>query len=93
MNVILDEDKELLHPIGLGRNPTIVFTPHQIEHMKLKLNTKVTTGCVSGLIVGAGLEVRPCNHMVKSPNQIYCKLQLSDYSNEIWVLLDDLMFY
>ena len=93
MNVIIDEDKDLLHPIGLGRNPTIVFTPFQIEHIKLKLNTKVMVGCVSGLIVGAGLEVQPSNQIVQPSNQIYCKLQLSDYSNEIWVLLDDLMFY
>jgi hypothetical protein len=91
MNVILDEDKEQLHPIGLGRNPTIVFTPCQIEHIKLKLNTKVTVGCISGLTVGAGLEVRPSNQIIQPSNQIYCKLRLSDNSNEIWVLLDDLM--
>lgn len=88
------EDDEAFHPIGLGRNPTIVFTPHQIQQSGLKLYTKVTVGCISGIIIGVGLELQPSSHrLVPSSNQIYCKLLLCYNSNERWVLLDDLMLF
>lgn len=62
--VIPYEDDEAFHPIGLGRNPTIVFTPHQIQQSGLKLYTKVTVGCISGIIIGVGLCVAAASSQI-----------------------------
>ena len=86
MNLIIDEDKEVLRPMGLGRNPTIILNPDQIRHLRLKLNTKVTVGCIPGILVSVGFECHPINN-------IYCKVRLSENCNERWVLLDDLFLY
>jgi hypothetical protein len=86
MNLIVDEDKEVLRPIGLGRNPTIIFTPDQIRHIPLKVNTKVTVGCISGILVSVGFECHPINN-------VYCKVRLSENCNERWVPLGDLLLY